>query len=277
MRSVYEPSGAIQAHVLQDVLRQHGIASHVQGEHLQSAIGELPAASLIRLLVDDDDYTAARRVLEEWERAEPMSDDELQAQDTSAKQASTPPDTATSPRWHPVWWVAIGAIGSVAVLAAASAIPVRTDTRDYNRDGVADETFHVNVLGQTISLDADRNFDGKIDLHIDYDRRGDPQTAQQGDDFNGTMETTVTYRQGNPQQFDTDTDGDGLVDARLLLENGVAQRNIYIHRNTGKPVRVEHLHLGKIQRVQIDTNVDGILDKEQTFDVNGVMSAERAI
>ena len=64
MRSVYEPSSAIQAHLLQDVLRQHGITSHVQGEHLQGAIGELPAGSLVRLLVDEADYDAARRALD---------------------------------------------------------------------------------------------------------------------------------------------------------------------------------------------------------------------
>ena len=63
MRTVYEPSSAVQAHLLQDVLRQHGMASHVQGAHLQGAIGELPAGTLVRLLVDDADYDAARRVL----------------------------------------------------------------------------------------------------------------------------------------------------------------------------------------------------------------------
>lgn len=91
MRSVYEPSNAIQAHVLQDVLRQHGIASHVQGEHLQGAIGELPAGSLVRLLVDEADYEAARRALQDWERAEPMNEDELASLDSQATAAIPAP------------------------------------------------------------------------------------------------------------------------------------------------------------------------------------------
>lgn len=92
MRSVYEPSGAIQAHVLQDVLRQHGIASHVQGEHLQGAIGELPAGNLVRLLVADGDFAAARRAVEEWERATPMDEEDLARLDRSvmATAASAP-------------------------------------------------------------------------------------------------------------------------------------------------------------------------------------------
>ena len=76
MRSVYEPSSAIQAHVLQDVLRQHGISSHVAGEHLQGAIGELPAGNLVRLLVSEEDWPAARRAVLEWESAPPMADDD---------------------------------------------------------------------------------------------------------------------------------------------------------------------------------------------------------
>lgn len=92
MRSVYEPSGAIQAHVLQDVLRQHGIASHVQGEHLQGAIGELPAGNLVRLLVADGDFAAARRAVEEWERATLMDEEDLARLDRSvmATAASAP-------------------------------------------------------------------------------------------------------------------------------------------------------------------------------------------
>ncbi|MEG0921431.1 MAG: DUF2007 domain-containing protein [Comamonas sp.] len=95
MRSVYEASSAVQAHLLQDVLRQQGIASHVQGEHLQGAIGELPAGTLVRLLVDDADYHAARRTLDDWESAAPMDEEELASYDHSLP-ASAGPATAPS-------------------------------------------------------------------------------------------------------------------------------------------------------------------------------------
>ena len=96
MRSVYEPSSAIQAHLLQDVLRQHGIASHVQGAHLQGAVGELPAGNLVRLLVNDDDYAAARRAVEDWEHATPMDEDELAHLDRSATATAAIAATAAS-------------------------------------------------------------------------------------------------------------------------------------------------------------------------------------
>lgn len=142
MRSVYEPANAVQAHVLQDVLRQHGIASFVSGEHLQGAIGELPAGSLLRLWVDEADWSAARRALEEWERAPLIDDAELARADPSlGEQPPSAPahdgrldsrfDLACDPgvraasqrdgeqeaysdarRWYPCWWA-----GGAALLA----------------------------------------------------------------------------------------------------------------------------------------------------------------
>ena len=115
MRSVYEPSSAVQAHLLQDVLRQHSIASHVQGEHLQGAIGELPAGGLVRLLVDDADYAAARRALEDWERAAPMDEDELAGYDASAPAATAPQAAShSSPRTIPRWLVWVAGIAAAA-------------------------------------------------------------------------------------------------------------------------------------------------------------------
>lgn len=141
MRSVYEPASAVQAHVLQDVLRQHSINSFVSGEHLQGAMGELPAGSLLRLLVDDADWSAARRALEEWERAPLIDDAELALSDPSLAD-QPPPEPAqdsrfalacdASPgsapnqdarRWYPCWWAAGAAVLALClhyVLSAAS-------------------------------------------------------------------------------------------------------------------------------------------------------------
>ena len=71
MRTLYEASSAIEAHMLRDLLRQVGLTAQIQGEHLQGALGELPAAGLVRLLVDEPDYAAARAVIDDWESAQP--------------------------------------------------------------------------------------------------------------------------------------------------------------------------------------------------------------
>jgi hypothetical protein len=151
MRSVYEPANAVQAHVLHDVLRQHGITSFVSGEHLQGAIGELPAGTLLRLLVDDSDWSAARRALEDWERAPLMDDDELASADPSlAEQPSPEPrhdsrfDLACDPRegpasakdgyrparrWYPCWWAAAAALLALCLnyVLTAPALPEAPD------------------------------------------------------------------------------------------------------------------------------------------------------
>ncbi len=71
MRTLYQASNALEAHMLVDVLRQQGLHAHIAGEHLQGAVGELPAGGLVRLLIEDADYAAARRALADWEAAQP--------------------------------------------------------------------------------------------------------------------------------------------------------------------------------------------------------------
>ncbi len=71
MKSVYQAANAIEAHMLSELLRQQGIASQVWGEHLQGGVGELPAAGLIRLMVDEQDYAPARAAVERWDAEQP--------------------------------------------------------------------------------------------------------------------------------------------------------------------------------------------------------------
>lgn len=65
--------------MLQDLLQQQRISSFVHGEHLQGAMGELPAAGLIRLVVNDADYAQARAVVERWDAEQPKDAAQLPA------------------------------------------------------------------------------------------------------------------------------------------------------------------------------------------------------
>ena len=67
MRTLYQASNAIEAQLLRDVLAQEGIEAHVLGALLQGAVGELPAGSLVRLVVDEADHAAGRAVVRRWE------------------------------------------------------------------------------------------------------------------------------------------------------------------------------------------------------------------
>jgi tRNA nucleotidyltransferase/poly(A) polymerase len=44
MKTIYQAVNAIEAHMLRDLLAQEGLSPVIQGEHLQGAVGELPAA-----------------------------------------------------------------------------------------------------------------------------------------------------------------------------------------------------------------------------------------
>ena len=75
MKLLYQAANAVEAHILQGYLQQEGLNVLVLGEYLQGAIGELPAAGLVRLMVEDDQYDTARTAIARWEAARPGSGD----------------------------------------------------------------------------------------------------------------------------------------------------------------------------------------------------------
>jgi hypothetical protein len=67
MKTLYQAANALEAHMLADLLKQEGLQAQVLGEHLQGAVGELPAGGFVRLLIPDEQHSAARAVIERWE------------------------------------------------------------------------------------------------------------------------------------------------------------------------------------------------------------------
>ena len=69
MKSVFDACSNIEAHLVMHQLQQAGIEATIQGEFLQGAIGELPAAGNIRVLVGEGDVDEARQVIADWDAA----------------------------------------------------------------------------------------------------------------------------------------------------------------------------------------------------------------
>jgi len=69
MKTVFDASGNIEAHLVMHQLQQAGIAASIEGEYLQGGIGELPAAGNVRVVVPDEDVEVARQVIADWEAA----------------------------------------------------------------------------------------------------------------------------------------------------------------------------------------------------------------
>lgn len=74
MRAIYEPAHSIEANLIVGLLQQFGIEAHIAGEYLQGGAGELPAFGLMCVMVADGDVEAARHLIEEWNSADPLTD-----------------------------------------------------------------------------------------------------------------------------------------------------------------------------------------------------------
>lgn len=248
MKTVFEASSAVEAHMLQDVLRQQEISAHVQGEFLPGAVGELPAAGLVRLVVEDEDYERAKAAIARWEA-------------TAIEKTPPPPKRSSSGFFMALCGLVVGVAGTSAFLRA----PTSADGIDYNGDGVLDERWTLSPSGTLLETQVDRNFDGKVDYVIHFDAAGHTESADADDNFDGVFETHHHYRNGNVDRSEVDTNGDGLPDLKSYYANGILQSTEYINPATGLPVRVEHFVLGSVATAEVDTDNDGKLDTRLTY------------
>jgi len=129
MKTLYEAASLVEAHLLKDLLAQEGVPAVIHGEFLQGGMGELPAAGLVRLMVDDHHYGAGRAVIERWE-ASPVSDitdvpgpsvrDEASpAGEQSVHRQSHPPPQRRRDGRNPFgMWIAVAVVATACWLYA---------------------------------------------------------------------------------------------------------------------------------------------------------------
>lgn len=262
MQTVYEASSAVEAHMLRDLLKQEGITAHIQGEHLQGAIGELPAAGLVRVMVEPDDYARARQVVERWDAEQPQH---------------VPSTGRPVRRGRTLVTLLAGVTAGVLLSWGWFRAPATLDGIDHNGDGVLDDRWTYAPEGRAVRNEVDRNLDGRIDLITLFDRRGLPESFQSDDDFDGVFETRGRYVAGNVSDSQTDTDGDGYPDLRQYWHHGVLETAERVDPATGQPLRVDHFRLNQTVSAEIDTDHDGRLDVEQTFTALGELRDTRRL
>lgn len=71
MKTVFEASTAVEAHMILHLLQQGGVEGQVLGDFLPGAAGEIPAQRLVRVVVADEAEAEARSLIEDWERSQP--------------------------------------------------------------------------------------------------------------------------------------------------------------------------------------------------------------
>ena len=83
MQIVYRAANLSDAHLLRQMMEAEGIPAFVQGEFLQGAVGELPANTEVFVRAPDEHVEAARAIVDDWERSEPVGfdDEDLDAAD----------------------------------------------------------------------------------------------------------------------------------------------------------------------------------------------------
>ena len=260
MRAAYEASNAVEAHMIRDLLKQEGVPADIHGEHLLGAMGEIPVAGVVRVMVDDSDYAQARAVVEGWDAAQPKE--------------SPRPAVPTSRRWR---WLFMGLVIGVGATYAYFRSPVTVEGIDYNRDGLLDERYTYAPSGTLLKVEIDRNLDRKVDYIAHYDRRGIIESAESDDNFDGMFETHSTYRDGSMSYSSVDTDGDGYADLGIQFTDGVLTSMEYLNPSTGLPLRVEHYKLGKLVDAQVDSDRDGKLDTRRVYDGLGQVASTEKI
>jgi len=263
VKTLYEAANAVEAHMLLDLLKQEGVHAHIYGEHLQGAIGELPAAGLVRLVVDEADFDKGRETVMRWEASLPP--------DEPAPRRE--PDRASS---KPLLWLLAGLCLGGLVTAAVMRTPVTEDGVDHNGDGVLDERWTYSATGTVVRYEVDRNLDGKIDYMGHYDRKGLLTSAEADDDFDGRFETHITFKDNNPEVSETDADGDGYPEIIWRYQHGVLESIAYLNPANGQTRRIEHVKLGKLTTAEVDQDDDGVLDTVETYDaLNHVSKVSR--
>lgn len=250
MKKVYEPSNSLEGHMLQDILRQRGIDARLEGAGLQGAVGELPAIGLVRLLVEEEDFAAAREVIAAWER--------------------TPvPDPVEVPS-RKLPGALVGAlVGLVLGFGGAYAwfrVPTNSNGNDYDGDGVLDERWNYSPGGTLISSEGDRNFDRQTDVRWKFNSYGHPESSESDDDFDGTFESRTRFLNGQPHVTLTRTAEKDTADMRYLFRHGVLTTIEFLDKRSGNPLRVENYVRSRLASADIDSDRDGKLDRRHVYD-----------
>jgi len=248
MRSVYEASNALEAHMILNLLEQEGITGRVDGEYLPGGVGELQAINLVRVMVDEPDFERARQVIRDWEAIRVVEEE------TMARQRSGGISVF-------VFGLAIGG----GLMFWAYNMPVTRHGIDINGDGVLDEK-RVYRNNRLIRTEVDRNFDGKADAVYYFDRRGLIKVAEHDDNFDGVYETRFKYTDGMKDLQESDLNQDGNTDFRASFKFGNLDEVVITGEGRDSRKKQQKFRMGKLVSAEYDSDGDGGFDTEYEYD-----------
>jgi len=128
---------------------------------------------------------------------------------------------------------------------------------------VGDETLYRLVM---ICREADLNADGVKDVIRQYDDEGRPLREEADRDFDGKMDVVSYYQHGELLRKEIDSDANGVIDYKVFYEDDKpvrAERDL-LGKSTPsiwKASRWEYYEGGKIIRMGTDVDGDGRVDQ----------------
>jgi len=248
MKSIYEASTALDAHMVLNLLEQNGIKGRVDGEYLPGAVGEIQAINLVRVMVDESDYEKARKIIRDWEAIEV---------DKEANNTKRPATGVSAFLFGMV-------IGGGLILWVYNS-PVSEDGMDMNGDGKLDERwiYRDNRISKT---EVDRNLDNKIDIVYYFDRKGILKEAKFDENFDGVYETEIKYKNGQPHSKGSDLNQDGNIDYKVSYKYGDVDEIEIIGEGGDLRTKRQKYRMGKLVSAELDSNGDGNFDVEYVYD-----------
>ena len=125
--------------------------------------------------------------------------------------------------------------------------------------------------------EVDTNFDGVKDLVRVYGDVGQKLSEQADSDYDGKVDTWITFGKTKPAKIEIDADGDGKVEQVRYYVAGSISR---IQRDTnadGKSDVFEIYKNGRLDRMGIDANFDGQVDRWDRDEVNARLQEEKYV
>lgn len=109
--------------------------------------------------------------------------------------------------------------------------------------------------------EVDTNFDGVKDIVRTFNDRGEPLTELADSDYDGRIDTWVTFARGRVSKMQIDNLGTGRPDETRFYVNGKLSRAQRDTNGDGKPDVWEVYDEGRLQRVGVDVDFDGHVDR----------------
>lgn len=267
MRQVYSPGNAPEAHMLAHLLGQAGITAHIHGEALQLAAGELPVTGALQIMVADEDYEEARRLLLTWEKQEAAPEEREKKRRFSRGALGLV-----------VLGVAIGWLTKSFLELSHFTITDHTTQEDRNGDGRPDSTwFYAPGSRHAFKGEFDHNHDGAVDNRVFYDATGTVVEADDDADFSGSFETKEYYHDGVIVRSEIDNDGDGRPDVKNFYVSGTPAWSETTDPRTGAVVRVDTYENLRLVSADLDLDRDGFRETRRYFDRFGEITRTERI